>query len=189
MSKDAYARPGGTAPLPVWSGKRARHRLSRSGNRNYRLAAIRSFFRQAAMNEPAHAAQIARVLSIPHKRYHEAQISYLDHDPPHGLMRRAADLHGTSIGPGHQRGMFSRPRTGPERRVVMLHPLRRRGLRHGKAALRGPTRKGMNPIRALAALLRFCWAGREALAPLQGANPRLVAFRGKWMRELSILAF
>jgi transposase len=32
-SKDAYARHNGTAPLPVWSSKRLRHRLSRTGNR------------------------------------------------------------------------------------------------------------------------------------------------------------
>lgn len=32
-SKDAYARHNGTAPLPVWSGNRTRHRLSRTGNR------------------------------------------------------------------------------------------------------------------------------------------------------------
>jgi transposase len=32
-SKDAYARHNGTAPLPVWSSNRARHRLSRTGNR------------------------------------------------------------------------------------------------------------------------------------------------------------
>lgn len=32
-SKDAYARHTGTAPLPVWSSNRTRHRLSRTGNR------------------------------------------------------------------------------------------------------------------------------------------------------------
>jgi len=29
-SKDAFARHNGTAPLPVWSSNRARHRLSRT---------------------------------------------------------------------------------------------------------------------------------------------------------------
>jgi transposase len=37
-SKDAYARHNGTAPLPVWSGNRARHRLSRTGNRQLNCA-------------------------------------------------------------------------------------------------------------------------------------------------------
>lgn len=32
-SKDAYARHNGTAPLPLWSSNKARHRLSRTGNR------------------------------------------------------------------------------------------------------------------------------------------------------------
>jgi len=32
-SKDAFARHNGTAPLPVWSSNRVRHRLSRTGNR------------------------------------------------------------------------------------------------------------------------------------------------------------
>ena len=32
-SKDAFARHNGTAPLPVWSSNRERHRLSRTGNR------------------------------------------------------------------------------------------------------------------------------------------------------------
>ena len=32
-SKDCSARHNGTAPLPVWSGNRVRHRLSRTGNR------------------------------------------------------------------------------------------------------------------------------------------------------------
>jgi transposase len=32
-SRHAYARYNGTAPLPVWSANKARHRLSRTGNR------------------------------------------------------------------------------------------------------------------------------------------------------------
>lgn len=45
--------------------------------RNARLAAIRSFFRYAALREPAHADQIARVLAIPQKRQDKAQVAYL----------------------------------------------------------------------------------------------------------------
>lgn len=37
-SKDAFARHNGTAPLPVWSGNRERHRLSRTGNRQLNAA-------------------------------------------------------------------------------------------------------------------------------------------------------
>jgi transposase len=37
-SKDAFARHNGTAPLPVWSGNRERHRLARTGNRQLNAA-------------------------------------------------------------------------------------------------------------------------------------------------------
>jgi transposase len=37
-SKDAFARHNGTAPLPVWSANRVRHRLSRTGNRQLNAA-------------------------------------------------------------------------------------------------------------------------------------------------------
>jgi transposase len=37
-SKDAFARHNGTAPLPVWSANRERHRLSRAGNRQLNTA-------------------------------------------------------------------------------------------------------------------------------------------------------
>jgi transposase len=37
-SAAAYARHNGTAPLPVWSSNRARHRLSRTGNRQLNAA-------------------------------------------------------------------------------------------------------------------------------------------------------
>ncbi len=46
--------------------------------RNARLAAIRSFFRYAALRHPEHAALIARVLAIPTKRCERAEVSYLD---------------------------------------------------------------------------------------------------------------
>ncbi|MGC1954752.1 MAG: tyrosine-type recombinase/integrase, partial [Gammaproteobacteria bacterium] len=45
--------------------------------RNARLAAIRSFFRFAALRHPEHAAVIARVLAIPTKRCERAIVSYL----------------------------------------------------------------------------------------------------------------
>jgi transposase len=46
-SKDAYARHNGTAPLPVWSGNKQRHRLSRTGNRQLNLALHRIAITQA----------------------------------------------------------------------------------------------------------------------------------------------
>ena len=38
-------------------------------SRNVRLAAIHSFFRYVALEEPEHAAQAQRILAIPCKRY------------------------------------------------------------------------------------------------------------------------
>jgi integrase/recombinase XerD len=53
----------------------ARHNSART--RNARLAAIRSFFRFAALRHPEHAAVIARVLAIPTKRCDRAVVCYL----------------------------------------------------------------------------------------------------------------
>jgi len=52
-------------------------RGNRPRTRNARLAAIRSFFRYVAMQEPAHSALIQRVLSIPQKRFDRRLICYL----------------------------------------------------------------------------------------------------------------
>jgi site-specific recombinase XerD len=46
-------------------------------SRNARLAAIHSFFRYVALQEPEHAAQAQRVLAIPCKRYARRPIDYL----------------------------------------------------------------------------------------------------------------
>jgi integrase/recombinase XerD len=45
--------------------------------RNLRLAAIRSFFRYAALEAPQHAGLIQRVLAIPCKRYSRALVDFL----------------------------------------------------------------------------------------------------------------
>lgn len=45
--------------------------------RNLRLTAIRSFFRYASFEEPAHSAQIQRVLAIPSKRCDKRQLQFL----------------------------------------------------------------------------------------------------------------
>jgi len=57
------------------------HAESERGNsvrtRNARLAAIHSFFQYAAFEHPEHAAQIQRVLAIPHKRGDRALVTFL----------------------------------------------------------------------------------------------------------------
>ncbi len=52
-SKDCFARHNGTAPLPVWSGNRVRHRLSRTGNRQLNAAIHRIAVTQMRVHEPA----------------------------------------------------------------------------------------------------------------------------------------
>jgi len=47
-------------------------------SRNLRLTAIRSFFHYAAYEEPAHAAQIQRILAIPGKRCVKPLMGFLD---------------------------------------------------------------------------------------------------------------
>jgi transposase len=54
-SKDAYARHNGTAPLPVWSGNRERHRLSRTGNRQINCAIHRIAVTQMRCHPDARA--------------------------------------------------------------------------------------------------------------------------------------
>jgi len=52
-SKDAFARHNGTAPLPVWSGNRVRHRLSRTGNRQLNTAIHRTAVTQIRIHDDA----------------------------------------------------------------------------------------------------------------------------------------
>jgi len=54
-SKDAYARHNGTAPLPVWSANRERHRLSRTGNRQLNAAIHRIAITQIRCHPDARA--------------------------------------------------------------------------------------------------------------------------------------
>ncbi len=54
-----------------------KHRGLSVRSRNLRLTAIHSFFRYAAFEMPAHAAQIQRVLAIPSKRFTRTQVHFL----------------------------------------------------------------------------------------------------------------
>ena len=54
-SKDAYARHNGTAPLPVWSGNRVRHRRARTGNRQLNCAIHRIAVTQKRCHPAAQA--------------------------------------------------------------------------------------------------------------------------------------
>jgi transposase len=62
-SKDAFARHNGTAPMPVWSSNNARHRLSRTGNRQLNAALHRIALTQAHWHPPAKAMMDRRKTS------------------------------------------------------------------------------------------------------------------------------
>jgi site-specific recombinase XerD len=54
--------------------------------RNLRLTAIRSLFKYAAVRHPEHAAVIARVLSIPPKRFEKRAITFLTAEEANALL-------------------------------------------------------------------------------------------------------
>ena len=54
-----------------------KHRGVTTRTRNVRLTAIRSFFRYAAYQEPAHSEHIQRVLAIPSKRQDRPLVGFL----------------------------------------------------------------------------------------------------------------
>ena len=96
------------------------------GSRNLRLTAIRSFFRYASFEMPAHAAQIQRVLAIPSKRCSRAQIGFLTREQIDALLR-APDLRTLSGRCDHalmllavQTGLRLSEITGLCRRAVCL---------------------------------------------------------------------
>lgn len=66
-----------------------RHNTARS--RNARLAALRSFYRFAALRHPEHALLIQQVLAIPLKRYDKADVSFLEPEEVQALLA-APDL-------------------------------------------------------------------------------------------------
>jgi integrase/recombinase XerD len=55
--------------------EKVRHNSARS--RNTRLAAIRSFYRYVAMNEPEHALHCQRILAMPSKRYVRRTVDFI----------------------------------------------------------------------------------------------------------------
>ena len=63
-----------------------RDRGNKARSRNARLAAIHSFFRYLALQEPAHAALIQRVLAMPNKRYDRSLVDFLTHQEMEALL-------------------------------------------------------------------------------------------------------
>lgn len=62
------------------------HRGNSARTRNARLAAIHSFFKYAALQDPVHSALIQRVLAIPGKRYEKNSVAYLTRTESEALL-------------------------------------------------------------------------------------------------------
>jgi len=63
-----------------------KHQGVSTRSRNLRLTAMRSFFRFAAYEVPAHSAQIQRVLAIPSKRFTRTLVPFLTRDEVDALL-------------------------------------------------------------------------------------------------------
>jgi integrase/recombinase XerD len=61
-------------------------RRNSARSRNTRLAAIRSFYRYVAMNEPEHALHCQRILAIPSKRYVRRTVDFIDRTEMEALL-------------------------------------------------------------------------------------------------------
>jgi len=64
-----------------------RERGNSTRTRNVRLAAIHSFYRYAALLDPAHSALIDRVLAIPTKRCSQRPVDFLNPDETDALLK------------------------------------------------------------------------------------------------------
>src|SRR4029077_13889722 len=60
-SRAAYASHNGTAPIPVWSGNVARHRLNRGGNRQLNVALHRIAITQIRLGGEARTYIVRRM--------------------------------------------------------------------------------------------------------------------------------
>ena len=127
--------------------------------RNARLAAIRSFFRYAALHQPEHGALIQRVLAIPQKRFERRLVPFLTRAEVEALL--GACDHSTWLGRRDHALIFLTVETGL--RVSELIALRCEDLSPGRGPhvrCRGKGRKeratplSREAVRVLTAWLR-----------------------------------
>lgn len=140
-----------------------RHNNARS--RNARLAAIHSFYHYLAIEEPAHAALIKRVLDVPLKRWTRRPIDFLTAEEMEALL--AAPNRATWVGRrdhamilvGFQVGLRVSELVGLRRRDVLLGP----GAHvwcHGKGR-----KERCTPLRRDAAVVLRAWLGEQDESP------------------------
>jgi len=133
--------------------------------RNLRLAAIRSFFRYAALEAPQHAGLIQRVLSIPRKRHSRPLVDFLTRAEIEALL--SASHHPTWIGQRDHALLLTAVQTGL--RLSELTSLRQQDVWLGVGAhvrCEGKGRKERcTPLAKSTAAVLVAWTKR------QGENP------------------
>jgi len=140
-------------------------RKNATRTRNNRLAALRSFFRHVAMNEPAHALRCQRILAIPQKRAQKKTIEFLKREEIEALVA-APDL-ATWIGRRDRTLLLVFAQTGL--RVSELTSLRRDSVVLGTGAhvrCEGKGRKRRcTPLRQDAVAALGEWLDEQGSAP------------------------
>ena len=143
--------------------------------RNTRLAAVRSFFRYVAMNEPAHALHCQRILAIPSKRHQKKAIEFLCREEIEALI--AAPNPSTWIGRRDRTILLILVQTGL--RISELTSLRRKDVVLGTGAhvrCEGKGRKcRCTPIRRDVETAITAWLEEQHPAP---EDPLLPSSRG-----------
>jgi integrase/recombinase XerD len=143
--------------------------------RNARLAAIRSFFRYAALRHPEHAGLIARVLAIPAKRCQQTEVCYLTRPELEALL--AAPDQGTWTGRRDHALLDVAAQTGL--RVSELTGLRNQDIELGPGAhvrCRGKGRKDRStPLTRKTVAVLKAWMQERGGSP---ADPLFPARRG-----------
>jgi len=139
--------------------------------RNVRLAAIHSFFRYLALQEPAHSAVIQRVLAMPSKRYDRRPIGFLTRPEMEALL--AAPDRSTWSGQRDHALLLVALQTGL--RVSELTGLRCQDIMFGPGAhvrCHGKGRKERcTPLRKDAVTVLQSWLRTRAGAPSDPAFP------------------
>lgn len=134
-------------------------------SRNVRLAALHSFFRYVAMNEPAFLLHCQRVLAIPNKRHERKPVDFLDEDDIAALLK-APDLT-TWIGRRDRALLLVATQTGL--RVSELTGLRREDVSLDTGAhvrCRGKGRKHRaTPLRKDAVTVLRAWMAEDDTPP------------------------
>jgi site-specific recombinase XerD len=147
-------------------------------SRNVRLAAIHSFFRYVALNEPVHSALAQRVLAIPSKRFDRKPIDFLSPAEVDALL--AAPDQSTWTGRRDYLLISMAVQTGA--RVSELIGLRCESIVLGTGAhvrCRGKGRKERStPLRKDLASTLHAWFRERAAAP---TDPLFPNARGGWL--------